>query len=138
MKRSLSSFFSALPEYDLTSLEERVVRRLIVERRTIYAFQKKKAVFWLSFAAVLTLGVSLVAGASLVQSEFWKFLSLIFSDFSTLVTIPSDFVVTLLETAPIVPLTILSAAGFFLFWALDYWTQIVKKSEGYQKTFQYN
>lgn len=138
MKQSLSSFFCSLPEQDIASLEERVLLRLVAEQRAVQALRKKKAILGLSLAVTLTIGIGSLLGGNILQSEFWKFLSLIFSDFSTIAAIPIEFATILLETMPIVPLLMFSAAGFFLFWALDYWIQTLKGSSRYRDVFQFN
>lgn len=118
--RKIKSLFQELPG-QLLSAE--------AEQRIFTAFRLAQAKvlrrnFYLSVSGTLcSLGVLGIASYLLVQSflqsEFWTFAQLMFSDLSVVSSNITDFLFLLLETLPVAPLLFLFLGLGFFFWSIS-------------------
>lgn len=85
-----------------------------VEREQQKAFVRRKRHFFFTSLTLLVSAISLVQIFQMVQagfseSGFFNFFSLLFSDFSVVVSYWDNFIISLLETLPVIKLTLLFA-----------------------------
>jgi hypothetical protein len=75
------------------------------------------------FGVVLSLGLFLTLATEysrvLLQSDFWSLAALLFSDLGIVITTSQDFLYSLLETLPLVPLISLLLPLTVFFWLLS-------------------
>lgn len=62
----------------------------------------------------------MIYGQTFLQSDFWTLLSLLFTDLSAILSASQDFLYSLLETAPVLPLVVFLFPLMALFWSLGW------------------
>lgn len=115
--KTLTSLFRELSHEPSTSLKERVLLALREEWARSLRQQYR-----LALLGVVTSGVGFVFmifffGATLVHSEFWSLLMLLFSDMQIVIGSSQDFFVSLLETVPVIPITLFLMPLMILLWS---------------------
>ncbi len=101
------------------TFQTRVLERLAVEQERIS--QRR---FFMTVAGVVTSLVLSVygvyaVGSTLVQSDFWQMLSLLFSDATAVTALGQDFFLSLLEMLPAVQIALVLAPLFALLLSLS-------------------
>jgi hypothetical protein len=66
-----------------------------------------------------SIGTILIFGKTILQSEFWSMVSLVFSDWQIVVINFYDFAYSLLETLPVLAIAIILVPLFTLFLSAD-------------------
>lgn len=103
----LKTFFKEIRCTPPLHLEERILLSLQREER-ILAGRKARAVLWnTSLSTILFLVAVFFSAPALFQSEFWSLFTLLFSDMSLVINSFREYIYSLLETLPIVPLATL-------------------------------
>lgn len=106
----------------------RVMSRIERERR-LRALRRRLVIF--GFGAVFSLVVFIplfdMARTALAESGFITFFSLIFSDFGTVLALWKDYLYSLLETIPVLEISMLLAAAFIFFGSLRFFFRDIKK-----------
>lgn len=109
------------------SLEERIFSALRAERKRLFRWQNRLAVGGVIGSVMLFVGTVFFLGTALVQSEFWSLFTLLFSDLGVIVTSGGDFLYSLLETLPLVPLIALVAPLTLLFLSMSFFLSLGEK-----------
>lgn len=127
MKDLKQIFTNIQPFEPPVGLFERIMRRIDEERRLITV---KRRVFLFSAGLFVTI-VALVPAArmawnGLTESGFLKFLSLIFSDAEIIAGYWQNFVMSLLETLPVMGLVLFLAVTLAFLEMLKLWTKNLK------------
>ncbi len=119
--KKLTSLFQELPGQLLSAeAEERIFTAFRLAQARIL-----RRNFYLSVGgAVLSLGIlgaaSYLLLQSFLQSEFWTFVRLVFSDLSVVSSNITDFFFLLLETLPVEPLLFLFLGLGAFFWSTSF------------------
>ncbi len=103
-------------------------RRILLAISAEAARQARRRLF-LSYAGLIgSLGVfayaAMTSGVHFVRSDFWHLLSLLFSDLGAVLGFWQDFLLSLAETFPVVPLIILLVPVFTLLLSLSAYTRV--------------
>lgn len=119
--KPLHAVFHDLPESKPGSdFRSRVLVRLGQEQARILSRRRRFSLVGLMFSlSILAVGM-LQYGAPLLQSDFWAFSSLLFSDWQALAPSLQDFVFSLLETLPVGPLFALLAPLSLFLWSVSW------------------
>lgn len=118
--KHLSSIFKNIACAPDPSLEGRVLSALRAERARLLRWQNRLAIGSVAASVVLFASTMFFLGTALVQSEFWSLLTLLFSDLGVIATSGGDFVSSLLETVPLVPLIALFAPLTLFFFSMSF------------------
>jgi|GEM_PF-1074982 len=130
----LSRILKQISQVPTDSLRSKILARIELEREERDAWKARFALIGIVFSGSLLLIALLSAGASLLQSEFWTILSLLFSDMSIITASFQDFVYSLIETLPILPIISLLLPLFLLTISLSFWSTHSRKEN--TKTFR--
>lgn len=101
-------------------LEGRVLLALRAERKRLLRWQNRLAVGSVAGSGILFVVTVFFLGTALIQSEFWSLSTLLFSDLGVIVTSGGDFLYSLLETLPLVPLIALFAPLTLFFFSMSF------------------
>lgn len=110
MSINYQSLFDKLPNPEPTdSLLPNIL--LKINQQEKMATKKRAIIFSLSstLSVILLFFAFKLFQTSLVESGFWRFFSLIFSDFSLVVAYGKNYLLTLLETLPVINLVVFLA-----------------------------
>lgn len=119
---SIRFYFQHLARLDPNpSLETRVLGALRQEQARSLLFRKRIALVALIVSSLLFVGAVVSAGVTLVQSDFWTMLGLLFSDPAVMLDVAGDFFSVLLETLPLMSLLFLLAPLALSFWSAGAW-----------------
>lgn len=121
---SLNRIFKDIQVFPEPVLEERILRVLSQEQERLVRKRTRLAVSGVALSIVLFLGTTLFLGTALIQSEFWSLFKLIFSDMGALMTSSGDFLYSLLETLPIVPLIAFFIPSTIFFFSMSFWLSL--------------
>ncbi len=129
MKSVEQAFRSIAEEEPRLSLRADILMQIdLLQSRQAY-HQKRLSLAMIVFS----LGVFFVGvyqyGLTLIQSDFWTLLSLIFSDLGVLMSSLQDFSYSLLETLPLVPLLALLAPIVLFFWSMSLLLAVSEKRQ---------
>lgn len=119
MTRNLATIISETQIHPSHDFEERVFLAVNSAQRQRKAVQQRFS--WAGIAgSVILLVLTWIWGQeALLQTEFWSILQLFFSDAQVVGTDLGDFVLSLLETAPILPIIGILLALTLLFESLS-------------------
>ena len=126
----LSSQFKNIPALPAAGCEARVFAAL--RNAHLEAARRARQYSFVGFGISVILAASgiVVYGADLFASEFWSLLSLVFSDGSIILQALPDYMASLLETLPIIPLLVLFAPLTLFLWSLAQWSTSVEGGRG--------
>lgn len=123
--KTLSALFknATLPNIP-DGLDGRILRQIEILQQN----HLKRSLFITRIGRFLSLGALFSAGFSfghtIITSDFWKLLLLLFSDREVIMRYFSDFLISLLETFPAFSLSLILAPIFFFF-LFQFWSQNV-------------
>lgn len=127
MKPTISSLFQQLPTLQDDGLKRRILAAL-AQARVAEIRQKRH---WQLFGLWSSTGVFFVAlvlfGNTLLHSEFWNLVELLFTDSGTVWSYGGDFLFSLLETFPAVPLMMLLLPAMVLLFLFREWLSLEKR-----------
>ncbi len=136
MSKKLTDLFQNISEINpnkklagliLARIEKMQKRRLWLE--TISSFSG----FFVSIS--MAIYIFLIFGNSLINSQFWNILTLVFSDASVVIAHYPEFLYSLLETLPAMTLTIMLVPIFTLLLSLYFISEIYNKFNKYKYYF---
>lgn len=96
-------------------LERAVLARIETEKSLIIKRKRIISIFGLTFSGMAAIWAGLTFGSEIAQSEFWRLMSLAFSDLGIVLANWKDFSYSLLETFPVIYIAIIIAPIFTLF-----------------------
>ncbi len=101
-------------------LRGKILNQIAVEQHRIVLVRRRLALFGVALSGLAFSAGVLMYGQMFLQSDFWTLLSLLFTDLSTILGTSQDFVYSLLETAPVLPLVVFLFPLMVLFWSLGW------------------
>jgi hypothetical protein len=128
MLRIYEKLFSCVkPPQAPEGLFAKVMSRIQQEKQ--YRMLQRRIIIF-SFGLVASVGAIIpvfkAVQAGFAESGFWRFFSLLFSDFEVVTTYWQSFALSLLETLPVMSLIMLSAAILVFFGLLRFLTRDIK------------
>lgn len=129
MHQKLSQIFKNLPELEPShKLEDFILAKIERERNKI--IREKKALAWAglfgsTLAAVYTISVF---GQEILQSDFWRIISLAGTDISIVAGNRYDYALSLLETFPAVYAAFMLTPIFVLLISLNAYFNLINKN----------
>jgi len=128
MDYKLSQIFNNMSQVEPPiRLKGLILRRIEMEKSRL---MKRKMVLiysGLSLSSGAFLFVFFSFGNAILKSDFWNLLSLIFSDAEVVISHWSDFVLSLLETLPVVSITVILIPVFAILLILNYYSKLSNK-----------
>lgn len=128
MRKDLEKlFFHLNPAEPSAGLFEKIMRRIWEEQR-ISAIKQRVAVFSVIMLASMAAFIPAfkLFQTDLLESGFLQFLSLILSDFGTMITYWHSFTMSLLETIPATSLAVLFIVVFAFLGSFKLWIKDIK------------
>lgn len=126
---NISQLFAHVPDLQPSPELEGVILRAVdaleesrVRRARLWSY----AGFFSSTVALLYAGFEF--GGSLIRSEFWTIVHLIFSDMQVVVANWNQFVYSVLETFPVVSILALLIPVALLLWSFSSWASLHQKT----------
>lgn len=117
MKRIQDVFQEIAMSEPTRGLRSRILVRIEREQQILFFRRRQMSFVGLTFSVLIfSVGV-FQYGGPLLQSDFWRFSLLIFSDLGLVISSLQDFIYSLLETLPVVPLSALLAPLALFFWS---------------------
>lgn len=108
MKQNLSKLFKNLPEIEPSAqLEWNIIKnlRLAQQKKLKNRLYFIQIGFTVSVAALVLAVLEL--GQTVIKSNFWNFIQLIFSDYKVVVSAWGDYLFSLMETFPTIEISII-------------------------------
>lgn len=120
MSDKLSQLFKEIRDLEPSSGLERAVLVWIEAEKSLKIRRKRIiSVFGLAFSGTAAAWAGLTFGNEILQSEFWKLVSLAFSDLGIVLANWKDFSYSLLEAFPAVYVAVIIAPIFTLFLSIS-------------------
>ncbi len=129
MKRIQDVFREITTSEPAPGLRSRVLARIEKEQKTLLAHRRQMSFAGLVFSTSLFSFGVFQYGGPLLQSDFWRFFSLIFSDLGLVTVSFQDFAYSLLETLPVVPLFALFAPLALFLWSVGFFLSLSENHE---------
>ena len=129
MKR-IEDVFQEMPGHEPASgLRSRILTCIEQEQTLLLSRRRRMSIVGLVVSAFVFFVGIFQYGGPLLQSDFWRLSSLLFSDLGVVATSFQDFTFSLLETLPAVPLFALLAPLSLFLWSAGFLLSLSEKHE---------
>lgn len=116
MNQKMRDLFKKIEEISpQESLGERIIEGVRLEKRRSAIWRLAQSAVGLSLSIAFLFFAWSFFGQSFIQSEFWRLLSLIFSDAQIVLTYWKDFSFSLLESLPVMSIGAFLSSGFLIY-----------------------
>lgn len=117
MTKNIRNIFEEMvEELPPASLGERIKAGIMAERRRSAIWDLARAVLGLAFSLIFLTSVGIFWGENLMRSDFWNLIYLVFSDIKVVTAYWQDFVFSLLESLPVLPISVFLVSMILIAW----------------------